>query len=103
YQDLGKPVSLHGSAGTAVLTRPHALRRVIGNLLDNAIKYAGDTELVVSSKHPGQVSISVLDRGPGIPGHELERVLQPFQRLEESRNRDTGGTGLGLAIAQQLA
>jgi signal transduction histidine kinase len=46
--------------------------------------------------------ITVSDRGPGIPDNELEQVLQPFYRLEASRNRDTGGTGLGLAIASQL-
>ena len=52
---------------------------------------------------PGGLAIRVLDRGPGIPREALEAVLQPFTRLETSRNRDTGGTGLGLAIAQQLA
>jgi signal transduction histidine kinase len=50
-----------------------------------------------------QVGISIRDRGPGIPDDELAKVLEPFYRLEASRNRDTGGTGLGLAIAQQLA
>ena len=45
---------------------------------------------------------SIADRGPGIPAAELDKVMQPFYRLETSRNRDTGGTGLGLAIAQQL-
>jgi signal transduction histidine kinase len=49
------------------------------------------------------VHISVMDRGPGIPPAELQAVLQPFYRVEASRNRDTGGTGLGLAIAHQLA
>ncbi|MGH8819302.1 MAG: ATP-binding protein, partial [Achromobacter pestifer] len=54
--------------------------------------------------HPGKpLSIFVLDRGPGIPEPELAAVLQPFYRVESSRNRDTGGTGLGLAIAHQLA
>ncbi len=53
----------------------------------------------------GQVgfSITVRDRGPGIPEAELAAVLQPFRRLENSRNRDTGGAGLGLAIAHQLS
>ncbi|MEK1853873.1 MAG: ATP-binding protein, partial [Phyllobacterium sp.] len=51
----------------------------------------------------GLVTIMVLDRGPGIPEDQLEAVLQPFFRLEQSRNRGTGGTGLGLAIAHQLA
>ncbi|MOA12354.1 Sensor protein RstB [compost metagenome] len=57
----------------------------------------------VSAHGDSAVSIFVLDRGPGIPEHERAAVLQPFYRLESSRNRDTGGTGLGLAIAQQLA
>ena len=53
--------------------------------------------------HPDTLVIRVGDRGPGIPETELPRVMEPFYRLEASRNRDTGGTGLGLAIAQQLA
>jgi len=84
-------------------TRPHALRRVLVNLLDNALKFAGSAELAVGSTPNGQLSISVLDRGPGIAEDELVRVMQPFYRVESSRNRGTGGTGLGLAIAQQLA
>ncbi|MGY3102132.1 signal transduction histidine kinase [Ewingella americana] len=48
------------------------------------------------------MEIVIADNGPGIPPEELESVLQPFYRVESSRNRDTGGTGLGLAIAQQL-
>ncbi|MNW15127.1 Signal-transduction histidine kinase senX3 [compost metagenome] len=51
----------------------------------------------------GKTVISVLDRGPGIPEDMLEAAMQPFFRLEQSRNRETGGTGLGLAIAQQLS
>jgi signal transduction histidine kinase len=52
--------------------------------------------------HPSEVVIHIIDGGPGIPDAELEAVLQPFYRVETSRNRDTGGTGLGLAIAAQL-
>ena len=59
--------------------------------------------MVVSAEANGNVSIKVLDRGPGISADELREVLKPFYRVESSRNRDTGGTGLGLAIAQQLA
>ncbi|MNC77566.1 Sensor protein RstB [compost metagenome] len=51
----------------------------------------------------GSVSVKVMDRGPGIAEAELSQVMQPFYRVENSRNRSTGGTGLGLAIAQQLA
>jgi signal transduction histidine kinase len=103
YQDIGKQVTLSGAIGAPVTTRPHALRRVVSNLLDNAIKYAGAAEIELSNQSNGTISISVSDRGPGIPEQELEAVLQPFYRLETSRNRDSGGAGLGLAIAQQLS
>jgi signal transduction histidine kinase len=52
---------------------------------------------------PGRLRLHVLDRGPGIPEAELERVFEPFHRLEASRNRATGGTGLGLGIARSVA
>jgi len=103
YQDVGKAVNRRGSYGSPIETRPHALRRVLINLLDNALKFSGAAELVVSAEANGNVSIKVLDRGPGISADELREVLKPFYRVESSRNRDTGGTGLGLAIAQQLA
>ncbi|HYD63576.1 MAG TPA: ATP-binding protein [Noviherbaspirillum sp.] len=103
YVDAGKNVSLQGRFATTLVTRPQALRRILGNLVDNALKFAGAAEIVVSPVQDGQVTISVLDRGPGIPGDLLESVFEPFYRLEGSRNRDTGGTGLGLAIARQLA
>ena len=64
---------------------------------------AGAAEVRVAARDDATLSILVLDRGPGIPAAELDAVLQPFYRLESSRNRDTGGTGLGLAIAHQLA
>ncbi|MDC8014656.1 sensor histidine kinase [Tahibacter soli] len=102
YQDTGKAVTLAETAAVAVTTRPQALRRVLVNLVDNAIKYAGSAEVAVDDED-GAVTIHVRDRGPGIPAEELGAVLHPFYRLEASRNRDTGGTGLGLAIAQQLA
>ncbi|WP_202624057.1 sensor histidine kinase [Steroidobacter agaridevorans] len=102
YQDMGKQVTLTGKVDEPVNTRPHALRRVIGNLLDNAIKYAGAGEIEIR-RTEGGIAIGVLDRGPGIPEDQLEAALQPFYRLERSRSRETGGAGLGLAIAQQLA
>lgn len=103
YQDTGKDVSLTGDAAPALSTRPHALRRILGNLIDNALKFAGAAEVRVAARDGGRLSIFVLDRGPGIPAGELDAVLQPFYRVESSRSRDTGGTGLGLAIAHQLA
>lgn len=83
---------------------PSALRRTVGNLLDNALRYgAGEpVELVAESDAHG-VSIGVLDRGPGIPAEKMNAVFQPFQRIETSRSQATGGAGLGLAIVRQLA
>jgi signal transduction histidine kinase len=108
YQDAGHAVTLRGKAGApgssrSIATRPHALKRILGNLVDNGLKYAGEVEISVGQAAAGELAILVRDFGPGIPGEELEKVFEPFYRLESSRNRDTGGTGLGLAIARQLA
>ena len=103
YSDADQDIQLEGHCGLALMTRPNALRRVLTNLIDNAFKYSDKVELRISSPNPQQISIAVLDRGPGIPEQELQAVLQPFYRVEASRNRDTGGTGLGLAIAYQLS
>jgi signal transduction histidine kinase len=102
YQDSGQAVSLAGRSGALVETRPHALRRVLSNLIDNALKFAGSAELRVERDEHG-VRLQVLDEGPGIAEAELEEVFKPFYRVESSRNRSTGGTGLGLAIALQLS
>jgi signal transduction histidine kinase len=75
---------------------------VLVNLVDNAIKYGGSAEVGVCRDKGNSLCITVSDRGPGIPEAELDDVMQPFYRLEASRNRDTGGAGLGLAIALQL-
>jgi len=103
YQDTGKDVELSGKNAAVIDTRPHALRRVLVNLVDNALKFGGAAQIEVHVVDHGQLAIRVLDRGPGINEQELAEVLKPFYRVESSRNRETGGTGLGLAIAQQLA
>lgn len=102
YQDIGRPVRSLDNAQAVTITRPHALRRILANLIDNALKFAGEVEVQVGHAD-GAIVIAVRDRGPGIPDDQLNAVLQPFYRLEQSRSRDTGGTGLGLAIAHQLA
>jgi two-component system, OmpR family, osmolarity sensor histidine kinase EnvZ len=80
-----------------------ALRRILGNLVENALRYSrGQVELHLDCEHCPPV-IFVLDRGPGIPEDEREAVFRPFYRLEHSRSRRTGGSGLGLAVARQLA
>ncbi len=104
YIDAGSDVRYDTRAPLAVVTRAQALKRIVGNFVDNALKFAGAAEIaVVKGPGDGEVTISVMDRGPGIPEESLEAVFEPFYRLETSRNRGTGGTGLGLAIARQLA
>ncbi|MDH4873953.1 HAMP domain-containing sensor histidine kinase [Pseudomonas sp. BN515] len=103
YQDSGQAVNLAGSSGMLLETRPHALRRVLSNLIDNALKFGGSAQLEVQRDVQGKVLVQVLDEGPGIAEEELQEVFKPFYRVESSRNRSTGGTGLGLAIAQQLS
>ncbi|MGK6315803.1 sensor histidine kinase [Neorhizobium sp. DT-125] len=103
YQDMGKAVAVSGIVQGTASTKPHALRRILTNFIDNALKFAGSAEIKVDRREDGSIAISVLDRGPGIPEDMLDAAMQPFFRLEQSRNRETGGTGLGLAIAQQLA
>lgn len=102
YQDADKDVSLEGKLGHPLVTRPQALRRVLGNLIDNALKYAGAVQVHAELVN-AMATIRILDNGPGIPEEQLEAVFQPFYRVEGSRNRETGGTGLGLAIARQLS
>jgi signal transduction histidine kinase len=79
-----------------------ALRRVLDNLVDNALAYGGEAAVTVGQAGDGGVTVKVEDRGPGIPVGERERVFEPFYRIEASRCRDHGGTGLGLTIVQQL-
>ena len=102
YQDAGKEVTLQGQLGQPLVTRPQTLRRVLGNLIDNALKYAGAVQ-VHAELSGDSATLRILDNGPGIPEELLEAVFQPFYRVEASRNRETGGTGLGLAIARQLS
>ena len=102
YEDAGEQVLLEGRIGQPIVTRPHALRRILMNLVDNALKFGSDVRVHVQAD-ADRLVVAVVDNGPGIPPDQLEAVLQPFYRVESSRNRSTGGTGLGLAIAHQLA
>jgi len=81
--------------------RPLGLKRVMTNLLDNALKY-GAQPAIVLEQGADQVRVRVLDRGPGIPPEALEQVFAPFFRLESSRNKSTGGVGLGLSAARAI-
>ncbi|MBE7244829.1 MAG: HAMP domain-containing histidine kinase [Actinomycetospora chiangmaiensis] len=94
----GEEVSDATVAGDAV-----ALRRVIANLIGNAVKF-GRSSVAVAVRRAGTAcQVVVEDDGPGIPEVERAAVFSPYYRVERSRNRQTGGTGLGLAIARQIA
>ncbi|WP_202812133.1 ATP-binding protein [Sulfuricella sp. T08] len=100
--EIGHEVRLQGIAAQPYPCKPTALKRCLSNLIDNAIKY-GKSATVIVNDDDKQLQIHILDHGQGIPEAELERVFEPFYRLENSRSRDTGGTGLGLGIARNIA
>lgn len=95
--DAGQAVSYHGPDHCEASVRPVALRRALANLIDNAVSYGGAARVVLGEA-PGGLVLAVEDDGPGIPAAELERVLEPFARLDHARARNTKGLGLGLAI-----
>lgn len=99
--DAGQAVTLQGRATMAVLGRPLDLRRCLGNLIDNAVKYGHDARVCVDRIN-GTARVRIRDSGPGIPRSELGRVFDPFYRVETSRSRESGGTGLGLTIARNI-
>lgn len=100
----GREVGLNGSGQCRYRADPLALKRVVANLMENAAHYGDGEPIEVDLRCDEQaVSISISDRGPGIPADQLEAVFRPFHRLEAARGQKTGGSGLGLAIARQLA
>lgn len=84
-----------------IQSHPEAIARALSNLIDNAIRYAGAAEVVLSEEH-GCLRLDVLDEGPGVPDEALARLTAPYHRVETSRSRATGGSGLGLAIVASL-
>lgn len=101
-EELGATITRSGHATKPIATRPHALRRCIANLLDNARRYGGGLIELNVEDGGGQVSITITDHGPGINEADLEKVCEPYFRVEASRAKHTGGTGLGLAIAKAI-
>ncbi|GAC18490.1 sensor histidine kinase [Paraglaciecola arctica] len=100
--DEGLPVSYQYDGSSTNLTcRPTEIRRCLQNIIDNAIKYADAAQVSISTNND-YASIAIIDNGTGIPQEQLESVLRPFYRLEQSRNGDTGGIGLGLSIAEAI-
>lgn len=100
--DAGRKAEFSGPESVVVNGQPIAIKRAIGNLVGNALKYG---ESVVVSVHPGAglAEVVVADDGPGIREDKLDSVFEPFVRGEDSRNRETGGVGLGLTIARSIA
>ncbi|HRY19655.1 MAG TPA: ATP-binding protein, partial [Candidatus Competibacteraceae bacterium] len=101
-EDAGQEVRINGVVHQPLRCRLLALKRCLTNLVSNALTYGQDVEITVADR-PDRLTLTVRDHGPGIPSTELERVFEPFYRLESSRNRNTGGTGLGLSIARNIA
>lgn len=100
-EDNGALVQARGQCAP-LQTQPMALRSCLSNLLDNALRYAGATEIEISDSAT-QVVVRVIDHGPGISADKREAVFEPFFRLEGSRNRNSGGVGLGMTIAREAA
>lgn len=101
HADLGHDVKFAGGEPVIIEGVPLALRRMLGNLVENALKYGmrARLRLGVSDRH---AEVDVDDDGPGIPEARQQQVFEPFFRLEGSRNRDTGGIGLGLATVRAI-
>lgn len=100
-QEQGESVTVSGEA-KPIRVKPMAIRRCLGNLVQNAIKY-GERATISLQETPETLIIEIQDAGPGIDTQRLNDVFQPFYRLEASRNRATGGVGLGLTIARDIA
>jgi signal transduction histidine kinase len=101
FTEMGAVVEQRGRALAPVIGKPQALRRLLTNLLANAVNFGSRATVLVEDG--AELAIRIQDAGPGIPEAELERVFEPFYRLDSSRNRDGGGTGLGLSIARDIA
>lgn len=101
-QALGHPVTLAGKAVAPYVGRLSPLKRALGNLIDNAVKYGHSAHIVIADSAT-ELRLCVEDTGPGIAEADLARVIEPYVRLEASRSRETGGVGLGLSIARDAA
>jgi signal transduction histidine kinase len=99
--ERGQDVTVEGFAGP-MFAQPLALKRCLTNLVSNAVRY-GDRARIKVVDTREYLQISIADNGPGISEAHLERVFEPFYRIEASRSKETGGIGLGLSIARDVA
>jgi signal transduction histidine kinase len=102
HPDVADKLRYDGPAHLTVRARSLALKRVLVNLVTNALNYAGSATVRLSRDGARMVLVEIEDDGPGIPESDLERAFEPFHRGEPSRNRETGGVGLGLPIARNI-
>ncbi|WP_239615053.1 sensor histidine kinase [Cohnella mopanensis] len=96
YESIADPLDIVADA--------HLLRRAVGNLIDNALRYTPTPGIIDVQWQADDrtVTFRIEDTGPGIPDHDLPHLFEPLYRGENSRNPGTGGTGLGLAIARRI-
>lgn len=100
--EIGTHIVVEAPTPVVANVRRTAIRRALRNLMENAQRYGGGARVRVRTTGVGQVEVQIDDNGPGIPTGDLERVFDPFTRLEGSRSRETGGVGLGLPIARSI-
>jgi signal transduction histidine kinase len=102
HPEAADRLTYRGPPHQTVRARPVALKRALANLVSNAESYGGSARVTMVPPMDGTVEVTIEDDGPGIPAAEIDRVFEPFHRLEQSRNRETGGVGLGLPIARNM-
>lgn len=102
HPEAADRLTYQGPSHQTVRVRPVALKRALANLVSNAESYGGAARVTMVAPAEGTVAVTIEDDGPGIPVEEMDRVFEPFHRLEQSRNRETGGVGLGLPIARNM-
>ena len=95
-------VDYTGPETLGITARPVALKRAVANVVGNALAYGGAAHVLLRPPADGVLAVQIEDDGPGIAPEHMDRVFEPFQRLEGSRNRETGGTGLGLPICRNI-
>lgn len=100
--DMDGDVAFQEGPATHAICRPNEIRRAARNLVQNALRY-GQRARVSVKPEKGRIAIVVDDDGPGLKADEIERVFDPFVRLETSRSQETGGLGLGLTLARAIA
>ena len=102
YRRREKDIVFRPGALRPLRFAPQAIRRAIANLVDNALRYAREPLEVATRRDGERALLEVLDRGPGVPADQAERLKRPFTRLDEARS-GPGGAGLGLAIVERVA